>query len=90
MVFGAFLGILHLFQVCKGHHVFLCRLVCAHGVVVCGCYWVSLGGEEDKVVMSMLSGSCPHYHYLYSLSGISFEELKIRIRKCDMPFSKGI
>ena len=24
------------------------------------------------------------------LSGISFEELKIRIRKCDMPFSKGI
>ena len=72
MVSGAYLGILHLFQVCKGHYAFLCRLVRAHGVVVCGGYWVSLGGEEDKVVMSMLSGSCPHYHYLYSPVGYLF------------------
>ena len=53
MVSSTYLGILHLFQVCKGHHAFLCRLVCAHGIVVCGGYWVSLGGEEDKVVMQM-------------------------------------
>lgn len=51
MVSGAYLGILNLFQVCKGHHVFLCRLVCAHGVVVCGCYWVSLGGEEVGAIL---------------------------------------
>lgn len=50
----------------------LCRLVSAHGVVVCGGYWVSLGGEEDKVVMPMLSGFCPHYHYLYSPVGYLF------------------
>lgn len=72
MVSGAYLGIIHQFQVCKGHHAFLCRLVSAHGIVVCGGYWVSLGGEEDKVVMSMLSCSCPHYHYLYSPVGYLF------------------
>lgn len=32
----------------QGHYAFLCRLVCAYGIVVCGGYWVSLGGEEDK------------------------------------------
>lgn len=51
MVSGAYLGILHLFQVCKGYYAFLCRLVRAHGVVVCGGYWVSLGGEEVGAIL---------------------------------------
>lgn len=42
-----------------------------------------LAGEESGIM-----GSKPHYHYLSDKSGIGWEELKRRIKACDMPTSK--
>lgn len=42
-----------------------------------------LAGEEGG-----LMGSKPHYHYLSNKSGIAWDELIRRIKKCDMPSSK--
>lgn len=50
------------------------------------CFYFTNKGLAGKESGNM--GSCPHYHYLSSLSGISLEELKMRIKKCDMPSSK--
>lgn len=50
------------------------------------CFYFTNKGLAGKESGNM--GSCPHYHYLSSQSGILLEELKMRIGKCDMPSSK--
>lgn len=50
------------------------------------CFYFTFKGLYGLESGSM--GSQPHYHYLSDKSGISWEELADRIKKCDMPTSK--
>ena len=50
------------------------------------CFYFTFKGLAG--LESGLMGSKPHYHYLSDKSGITWDDLVIRIKSCDMPTSK--